>query len=83
MQLTKQVELTLKDAPAGILATVVDSENHGHRLRQTGDRLGKAQIPITEITHKQHPVGIEVIEQLGVLVTPIAMQIPCDRNPEP
>jgi len=83
MEVAKQIQLTLKGLPGGILAAVVVAKNHSHRMLQLGDRLGETEIAVTEITDKQHRVGLEDVEKGSIVLTPVTMQIACDRKPEP
>ena len=83
MEVAKQIQLTLKGFPGGILAAVVVAKNHRHRVGQTGDGFGEAQIAITEITHKQHRIGSEAFQQVRIGITPVTVQIPCDGKPKP
>ena len=75
MEIAEHSALLLEDAATSITPAVVVPEDHGHGEGKPRDPARQAQIPISEITNEENSVGLELLQQLLIRVTPGAVQI--------
>ena len=75
MQIAEHSALLLEDAATAVPPAVVVPQDHGHGEGKPRDPARQAQIPISEITNEENSVGLELLQQLLIRVTPGAVQI--------
>ena len=83
MTIPQNLDLAMEQLTSGIFAPIMIAKNHRSRDWQSGNRFDQTQIPITEITHKQHSIRLQLIQKSGVKIVPLAMQISGDGQTQP
>ena len=78
MEITKQINLLLKNAATAVSAPVMVAKDHRRGLTQACDGLGETQITITQVSNEQHCIGCKLLKQLSISLTPLPVQITGD-----
>ena len=76
--LTQHRDLLLQQRTASVSTAVVVSQKHGNRQRQLRNPFHQAKIAIAEITNEQQRVGLQMMHQLCISITPVPMEITGD-----
>ena len=76
--LAQHRELLLQQPAAAVSTAVVVSQKHSNRALQLRDPLHQAKIAVAQITNEQQGVGLQLMHQLCILITPVPMEITGD-----
>ena len=67
---SKQGQLLSKQVSTAIPAPIMVPEDHREWKRQGGDPTRQPKVTVTEVSHKQHRIGLESLEELLIGITP-------------
>ena len=76
--LAQHRELLLEQPAASITTAVVVSQKHSNGTLQLRDPFHQAKIAVAQITNEQQGVGLQLMHQLCILITPVPMEITGD-----
>ena len=76
--LAQHRELLLEQPAASISTAIVVAQKHSNGTLQLRDPFHQAKIAVAQITNEQQGVGLQLMHQLCILITPVPMEITGD-----
>ena len=76
--LAQHRELLLEQPAASVSTAIVVSQKHSNRTLQLRNPFHQAKVAVAQIANEQQGVGLQLMHQLCILITPVTMEITGD-----